>query len=146
MRRFAKPLYALKRVPGVRIPPSPPENNPASSLLSTSGKKKRIAGESAISPGGPAFVGQSFEDFLHGKRVVGGESEFGPQPLKNLIRHSHAHIKIQLRTPSQERVNQRAFFKRQVRGTKRSGNGNTWRLSRLPNRLQVAERRLPHDQ
>ena len=26
MRRFAKPLYALKRVPGVRIPPSPPES------------------------------------------------------------------------------------------------------------------------
>lgn len=22
---FAKPLYALKRVPGVRIPPSPPD-------------------------------------------------------------------------------------------------------------------------
>src|SRR5256885_12525300 len=26
MRRFAKPLYALKRVPGVRIPPSPPDS------------------------------------------------------------------------------------------------------------------------
>ena len=25
MRRFAKPLYWLKPVPGVRIPPSPPE-------------------------------------------------------------------------------------------------------------------------
>jgi hypothetical protein len=25
MRRFAKPLYRLKLVPGVRIPPSPPD-------------------------------------------------------------------------------------------------------------------------
>src|SRR6266849_2063061 len=25
MRRFAKPLYGLKPVPGVRIPPSPPD-------------------------------------------------------------------------------------------------------------------------
>ena len=26
MRRFAKPLYELKLVPGVRIPPSPPDS------------------------------------------------------------------------------------------------------------------------
>jgi hypothetical protein len=26
MRRFAKPLYWLKPVPGVRIPPSPPDS------------------------------------------------------------------------------------------------------------------------
>src|ERR1700733_487033 len=34
MRRFAKPLYRLKLVPGVRIPPSPPCNPPHSNLRS----------------------------------------------------------------------------------------------------------------
>src|SRR5260370_455018 len=102
--------------------------------------------KSGISSGGPPLIGETLQNSFGRQRAISREDQLRFETLKNLVRHSNAHSKIQLRAASQKRIDQRAFLKSQFVGPKRSENRTGWCLSSLPNRFQIAKRRFAHYQ
>src|SRR5438874_708566 len=74
---------------------------------------RKNAGDSGIPSRCTPLIGKTLENLFRGHGVIGGERELRFETLENLICHSNAHIKIQLRAPHQERVDQRTLFRSQ---------------------------------
>src|SRR5205823_14974660 len=75
---------------------------------------RKNAGDSGIPSRCTPLIGKTLENLFRGHGVIGGERELRFETLENLIWHSNAHMKIQLRAAQQERAEQRDPFRAQV--------------------------------